>query len=118
MEGYVCVSHPDTKNLILTGIIAKLVDVMAPKPKYDFDAGLRQIEESHKALRTLVKDACTAILVDSNEALKNQSQMIDYIADHSEYLAAHITTLNHAVEALQENQSSKFLLHVRSVWLI
>lgn len=104
---------------MLTGAIAKLVDVVALKPKYDFHAGLQQVEGSYKTLEALSIEAIAAVLVDSHETLKNQSRMIDYIADQTEYLATNITTLSNAVEALQLQQNSKFRLNrMRVVYFI
>ncbi len=109
----------DFSDILLTGWIAKLVDIVALKPRYDFDAGLQQVDDSHKALKALVKEAIVAVVVDSHETLKNQSRMIEYIADHTEYLATNIAALSHAVEVLQMHQNGKVRLNlIQIVWFI
>lgn len=81
---------------------------MSLKPKYDFDEGLQRVEESYKMLKQLVEEAIAALVVDSYETLKDQSRMIDYIANQSDYVATSIAALNEAVDTLQINQTSKF----------
>lgn len=93
---------------MLTRISAKLVDVVSPKPKFDFNERLQRVEKSHKTLKRLVKDTITAVTVDSHEILKDQSKMMDYIADQSDYVAINISTLSKVVDAVQINQTSKF----------
>lgn len=81
---------------------------MSLKSKYNFDEGLQKVDESYQTLRQLTKEAIAAVVVDSYETLKDQSRMIEYIADQSDYVATNIATLSQAIELLQINQCSKF----------
>jgi hypothetical protein len=78
------------------------------KPKYDFDEGLQRVDDSYQTLTKLTEEAIAAVIVDSYETLKDQSRMIKYIADQSDYVATNIVTLSQAIDMVQINQSSKF----------
>ncbi|KIW97684.1 uncharacterized protein Z519_01268 [Cladophialophora bantiana CBS 173.52] len=83
------------------GRIAKLVDVTSLKPKYDFEEGLQRVEHSYRTLKDLAESASLAVLKDTHEILKDQSRMIDSIADQSRSMVANISALTQAVDTLQ-----------------
>lgn len=87
--------------------LAKLVDVLTFKTKYDFDASLRKIEVSYQILKDLTRVASHAMLKDTHELLKDQSAVLDYVAEKSLSMDSNISALCRAINLLQTNQSSK-----------
>jgi len=81
---------------------------MSLKPKYDFDEGLQRVEQSYQTLKDLAESASLAVLKDAHEILKDQSRVIDYIADQSQSVARNISALSQAIDALQLNHTSRF----------
>ena len=79
------------------------------------------MEESYKTLKQFVKEATTAVIKDSYETLKNQSRMVDYIADQSEYVATSIAALNQIIDTVQISEASTCQISprplLRLMWL-
>ena len=101
--------YPGTVRFELTGLQAKIVDIVLLNSKYDFEEGVAKVEESYKMLRRLVKEATTTITVASYETLKQQSGIIDCIADYSKGMATQIAQLRQTVDSLQIDYTSEFV---------
>jgi hypothetical protein len=87
--------------------LAKIVDVLTFKTKYDFDVALRKIEDSYQILKNLTRVASHAMLKDTHELLKDQSIIVDYVAEQSLSMVSNISALSQAIDLLQTNYSSK-----------
>ncbi len=87
--------------------LAKIVDVLTFKTKYNFDIGLRKIEDSYQILKDLTRVASHAMLKDTQELLKDQSVVVDYVAEQSLSMASNISELSQAIDLLETNYSSK-----------
>jgi hypothetical protein len=99
--------------------LAKIVDVLTFKTKYNFDVGIRKIEDSYQILKDLTQVASHAMLKDTHELLKDQSAVLDYVAEQSFSMVSNLSALNQAINNLQTNYSSKlWRLHEFALWLL
>jgi hypothetical protein len=83
------------------------VDALTANVKYDFVKGLQKVRSSWKALRVLIQTASSAMQMDMHQLLRDQANMVDYIADRSLTMTSDIKSLRLSLDALQLNQNSK-----------
>ena len=101
-----------TPNYVRSDVLtseAKIVDVLTSNAKYDFDKGLQTVRDSYNVLKTLVEKAMLAMQNDMFELLNYQTANVNYLTEQSVTMALNIASLSSKLEAMELNQSSKFL---------
>ena len=86
---------------------AKIVDALTANVKYDFCKSIQKVQSSWKTLRIIIQAASSAMQMDMHELLRDQTTVVEYIADQSLIMASNITSLKSSLDALQLNQDSK-----------